>query len=181
MTRRIFLYPEVRTLAGVDHCDECGFVYASVEPHELAGQLAAVGVRYAAALEQVPELRRRPAPSVWSALEYTCHVRDVLRVQKKRLALALQVDNPEFPPMGRDELAVANAYNDQDPAVVLVDLADAASRLALAFAVLQPEQWNRTGMYNWPTRERRTMLWLGRHTLHEVEHHLLDISRSARP
>lgn len=115
---------------------------------------------------------------MWSALEYTCHVRDVLRVQNERLTLALQVDNPEFTPMGRDELAVADAYNDQDPAVVLVDLADAAARLALAFTVLQPEQWHRTGVYNWPTREERTMLWLGRHTLHEVEHHLLDIRRS---
>ncbi|WP_406044517.1 hypothetical protein OG799_08560 [Micromonospora sp. NBC_00898] len=39
---------------------------------------------------------------VWSPLEYTCHVRDVLRVQGERLALALVTEEPEFTPMGRD-------------------------------------------------------------------------------
>jgi S-DNA-T family DNA segregation ATPase FtsK/SpoIIIE len=32
-------------------------------------------------------------------------------------------------------------------------------------------------MYNYPTAQRRTLTWVGRHTVHEVEHHLLDITR----
>jgi S-DNA-T family DNA segregation ATPase FtsK/SpoIIIE len=35
----------------------------------------------------------------------------------------------------------------------------------------------RTGIYHWPAVESRTLLWLGRHTVHEVEHHLLDLTR----
>jgi S-DNA-T family DNA segregation ATPase FtsK/SpoIIIE len=114
---------------------------------------------------------------VWSPLEYTCHVRDVLRTQGERLALALRADNPQFVAMGREELVTREAYNAQDPASVLPELAKAADDLASAFEGLSPVQWRRTGIYNWPAVESRSMLWLGRHTVHEVEHHLRDLRR----
>ncbi|MFE9656524.1 DinB family protein [Micromonospora sp. NPDC006431] len=164
----------------MDRCDECTFVYASVSAQELPGLLRELRARYAAALSAVPDLRRRPAPGVWSPLEYTCHVRDVLRVQGERLALALTVEAPEFTPMGRDERAVADAYNEQDPAVVLDELAVAADDLAARFGVLGPSELARTGGYPWPQPQARTLLWLGQHTIHEGEHHLLDIRRAAR-
>lgn len=170
-----------RRYAGpVDRCDECTFVYASVPARRLPSLLRELGPRYAAALAEVPDLRRRPAPGVWSPLEYTCHVRDVLRVQGERLALALALDAPEFTPMGRDERAVADAYNEQDPPVVLGELAAAADDLAARFRVLGPAEFARTGVYPWPSPQARTLLWLGRHTIHEGEHHLLDIRRAAR-
>ncbi|RKN57498.1 DinB family protein [Micromonospora costi] len=145
---------------------------------DLPRLLGGMGDRYATALGAASEPRRRPAEGVWSPLEYTCHVRDVLRVQGERLVLALSVTTPEFPPMGRDERAVAEAYNEQDPAVVLADLADAAEALAARFAGLRPTDLDRTGVYPWPEPTARTMLWLGRHTVHEGEHHLLDIRRA---
>jgi DinB family protein len=163
----------------VDHCDECGFSYATVSAHDLPRRLEAAGPRYAAALGTIREPRRRPAPSVWSPLEYTCHVRDVLRVQGERLALALRTDSPEFVPMGREERVTLDAYNTADPPVVLAQLAQAANDLARAFAGLRPEQWSRTGIYNWPAVESHTMLWLGRHTVHELEHHLTDLTAGA--
>lgn len=159
----------------MDHCDGCGFAYATVAAEELPRRLAEVGRRFAAGLAEVPDPRRRPAPTVWSPLEYTCHVRDVLRVQGERLALALREDNPGFVPMGREERVTGDAYNTQNPDVVLAELATAAADLATAFAALRPDQWSRTGVYNWPTVEARTVLWLGRHTVHEVEHHLKDV------
>ena len=171
--------PEPRvSLLGVDHCNECGFTYAVVTAADLPRRLESAGPRFAAFLTAVTDPRRRPAPSVWSPLEYTCHVRDVLLVQGERLALALRTDNPEFAPMDREERAVGNAYNAQDPHTVLAELAEAANDLANAFRALSPPQWNRTGVYNWPTVESRSMLWLGRHTVHEVEHHLLDLQRA---
>jgi hypothetical protein len=165
--------------AGVERCDECGFDYAGVPVQQVAVRLEAAGPRFADALAAVAEPRTRPAPQVWSPLEYTCHVRDVLRVQGERLALALVEDDPEFSPMGRDERVVLDAYNAQDPATVLAQLAAAATELARAFGALTPAQWDRTGVYVWPTVESRTMLWLGRHTVHEVEHHLLDVARAS--
>ena len=159
----------------MDHCDECGFTYTTLAGEELPRRLRTAGPRFAAALAGVPDPRRRPAPAVWSPLEYTRHVRDVLRVQGERLALALRTDDPEFAPMGREERVTLDAYNDQDPPTVLAELAQAADDLAGAFGALGPSQWSRTGIYNWPTVESRSILWLGRHTMHEVEHHLLDL------
>ncbi|MFG2012243.1 DinB family protein [Micromonospora sp. NPDC048868] len=164
----------------MDRCDECGFDYAGVSADELPPFLRTLGGRYSAALAEVRQVRRRPAEGVWSPLEYACHVRDVLGVQAERHALALRVEEPEFAPMGRDERAVAEAYNEQDPATVLAALGAAADDLAARFGVLGPAELARTGVYPWPRPQARTLLWLGRHTIHEGEHHLLDIRRAAR-
>ncbi|NES13167.1 MULTISPECIES: DinB family protein [Micromonospora] len=161
----------------MERCDECLFVYSEVPGEALPALLRGLGGRFTAALGEVPDVRRRPAPGVWSPLEYTCHVRDVLRVQGERLALALRVEEPTFVPMGRDERALTERYNDQEPATVLAELGTAAQELAARFAGLGPAQLARTGVYPWPERQVRTLLWLGQHTVHEGEHHLLDIRR----
>jgi S-DNA-T family DNA segregation ATPase FtsK/SpoIIIE len=124
-------------------------------------------------------LRRRPEPDVWSVLEYACHVRDVLVIQRERLQLALVEDCPTFTPMGRDDLVVSRRYNEQDPAVVAGELTAAGDVLAADFAALDDTRWRRTGIYNYPTPTERTMLWLGRHTVHEGCHHLDDVRRVA--
>jgi S-DNA-T family DNA segregation ATPase FtsK/SpoIIIE len=159
----------------VDHCAECGFTYAAVAACDIPDRLVSAAARFAETLARVPDPRRRPGPQVWSALEYTCHVRDVLRVQTARLALALNTDNPPFAPMGRDELALY--YHTEDPQTAAAELAAAATVLAEAFAALTPGQWTRTGVYNWPAVAVRTVLWLGRHTLHELQHHRMDVTR----
>jgi S-DNA-T family DNA segregation ATPase FtsK/SpoIIIE len=102
-------------------------------------------------------------------------VRDVLIVQRDRLALALMEDAPRFVPMGRDERVLRDHYNDQRPAVVVDQLEAAADALAVDFADLRADQWQRTGIYNWPEESPRSMVWLGQHTIHEERHHLHDI------
>ncbi|MFG2044694.1 DinB family protein [Dactylosporangium sp. NPDC048998] len=161
----------------MDRCEECGFGYASLGAGDVPERLGGFAGRYAEALAAVPDVRRRPAPDVWSALEYACHFRDVLRVQAERLDLALRVDAPEFVPMGREELVVSAAYNAQDPAAVLGTLDANAALLAAAFGALGPRELDRVGLYPWPEPVERTLLWLGRHTVHEGEHHLMDIRR----
>ncbi|MER7456721.1 DinB family protein [Micromonospora sp. NPDC126480] len=164
----------------MDRCDECGFVYTDISGAAVPPLLRELGGRYASTLAEVPYPRRRPAETVWSPLEYTCHVRDVLRVQAERLAWALRVEEPEFVPMGRDERAVADAYNEQDPQVVLDELTAAGVDLAARFGALGPAELARTGVYPWPQRQVRTLLWLGRHTVHEGEHHLFDLRRAGQ-
>jgi hypothetical protein len=163
----------------MDRCEECGFVYDRVEVGDIPAALRALGPRWRQRLASAPDeaLRRRPAPEVWSPLEYACHLRDVLRVQHERLRLALARPTPEFAPMGREELVVRDRYNQQDPATVAAELTGAATALARAFAALDAEGWARTGIYNYPRRQERSMAWLGRHTIHEGEHHLLDVDR----
>ena len=51
-------------------------------------------------------------------LEYGCHLKDVLLVQRERVLTARRVDRPSFHPIGRDERAEHDGYADQDPADV---------------------------------------------------------------
>ena len=37
--------------------------------------------------------------------------------------------------------------------------------------------WERTGVYNYPTPQLRTVEWIGRHTVHELRHHTVDVER----
>src|SRR5690242_11248758 len=130
-----------------ERCDECGFDYAGVPAGQVPARLRAFGPAYVSAVAAVADVRRRPAPHTWSALEYACHVRDVFRVQLLRLELALREDEPTFASMGRDELAVSSRYNEQEPKLVLAGLAGAADALAGVFGALGPGQLDRTGAY----------------------------------
>jgi hypothetical protein len=163
----------------VDRCDECGFVYDELPVADVPRALRSFGERYGALLRSADEaeLRTRPQPETWSPLEYACHVRDVFEVQRQRLARALEEDCPTFVPMGREERVTALAYNEQPPTEVADALAGRAEELADAVAALDEAQLARTGVYGWPVEAERTMAWVGRHTVHEGEHHLDDIRR----
>ena len=60
--------------------------------------------QYRPALEGVPDrsLRRRPAPEIWSPIEYLCHVRDVFVSHLIRLYRARTEDDPVLEPMFND-------------------------------------------------------------------------------
>ena len=163
----------------MDRCAECGYDYDEIGRDDIPAALLALAPRFLASLEghKPGRLRARPRPDVWSPLEYACHVRDVLQVQEGRIKLALVEDQPAFAPMGREERVVKDKYNEQDPTQVAEQLSEAASALAQMLGSLDEEAWQRTGVYSWPTRQVRTVDWIGRHTLHEGRHHLWDIGR----
>ena len=124
-------------------------------------------------------MRTRPTPDVWSPLEYACHVRDVLEVQRERLLPVRSEENPRFVPMGREERVVDRRYNEQDPAVVAEELGAAAEALAATLDALDPAGWARTGVYNYPEPADRSVEWIGRHTVHEIRHHHRDLGAAA--
>ena len=78
---------------------------------------------------------------MWSPLEYGCHVRDVLLVQRERVLAARRMDRPTFDPMGRDERVEHDGYAEQDPACVVVQLEEAAFLFANVLARLGPDDW----------------------------------------
>lgn len=163
----------------MERCHQCGFVYDSVPPSAVPEELRPLPPRYTVALrtaDQEALARTRPQPRTWSALEYTCHVRDVLRIQRERLQLALRQERPVFAPMRRDERAIQERYNDQPVDTVLDQLTDAAERFASALERLDADQWQRSATYPWPEETERSLAWVARHTLHEGRHHLQDIS-----
>lgn len=158
-------------------CEECGFDYDAVDRAELAPTLLTLAARHAQRLaEHAPDrLRVRVADTVWSPLEYACHVRDVLRVQRARILLAQREGTPEWESMRRDERAVEERYNDQGPAAVAVEVTGATDALVATLDGLSEEGWARTGVYQWPVKAVRTVDWVARRTVHELRHHLQDI------
>lgn len=166
----------------MDRCEECGFAYDLSEARG-AGQSIAAGVAEVAVLLRGREvsLGVRPQAGTWSPLEYGCHLRDVLLVQRERVLAARRVDLPSLGAMGRDERAQHDGYAEQNPDDVARQLTDAAQMFANVLDRLGPDEWDRSVMYNYPQRSVRSLRWVAVHTLHEVCHHLLDARRQHRP
>jgi DinB superfamily len=163
----------------MDRCDGCGFEY-DLDDAGGAGAAIAGGVSELAGIltgAGTGDLRTRPGPATWSGLEYGCHVRDVLLVQRERVLAARLTDRPRIDPMNRDERVEADGYAEQDPARVALQLEEAAYLFANVLARLAPADWDRTLMYNYPTLSERSLRWVAVHTVHEVRHHLLDVRR----
>jgi len=163
----------------VTSCQECDFVYEELAQDEIATTVASFGPRYRSALAEVGAATgwSRPGPAVWSALEYASHVRDVLLVQRDRVVLAQVEARPQFARMNRDERVALCAYSAFPPEAVLGHLEMASALCAAAFAAIEAGSWGRTFLYSWPSPQEHDLTWLGRHTVHEVEHHLMDVRR----
>jgi hypothetical protein len=164
---------------GVSLCAECGYGYGALDRGQILRAVESLADEHRRLLTSVPagRLRDHPRPGMWSPLEYGCHVRDVLRIQRQRAALAQAGDSPEFAPMRRDERAVEERYNDQDPAGVAEAIAAAAREFTGTLEALDDAGWLRTGIYPFPAPEARTVEWIGRWTVHELAHHLFDSRR----
>src|ERR1700730_9811301 len=86
-------------------CDECGFEAATF-PREEVGRMVRDNARAWRDVLARPDLHDPPSDSVWSPLEYTCHVRDVFRIYDARLVLMLTEDDPRYPNWDQDAAAI---------------------------------------------------------------------------
>ncbi len=158
---------------------ECGFRYEDVPAPTAARRLVAAVEELCAEIagRTGSAVRERPAPEVWSPLEYCCHLRDMLITQRERVVRTLVEDCPAVVPMHRDERAGLTRYAEEEPARVLVQLRAAADMAAWTFDSLDSDQWGRRCLYNYPAPAERDLVWLARHTVHEAVHHLADVRR----
>ena len=83
--------------------------------------------------------------------------------------------------MGRDERVEHDGYGEQRPAAVARQMTDAAALFAHVLARLDEAEWERPVIYSYPARQERTLRWVAVHTVHEVDHHLLDVRRQLDP
>ena len=161
-------------------CPECGFDARDVDPQHLPARIARTTEAWRAVLQR-RDVRHRPDEATWSPLEYGCHVRDVHRVYAGRVARMLAEDDPYYENWDQDATAVDDAYGDQDPSVVSEELAGSAAELGALFAGVHGEGWQRTGRRS--DGAAFTVDSIGRYYLHDIEHHLWDVtgSRPAQP
>lgn len=170
-------------MPSVAPCDECGYGYESLTRQQIVDALPDLAEQIGSILTSVPAatLRAHLRPASWSALEYGCHVRDVLRIQRERVLLAQVEDMPRFVSMRRDERAIEEKYNEQSPFAVATMIEAGARDLAETLSGLDDEGWRRIGIYAWPESHVRTVEWIGRRTAHELAHHLFDCHRLLDP
>jgi hypothetical protein len=155
-------------------CPQCRLDSTSVAREQLPGMLRANAEQWRRVLAAPGDARRRPRPEVWSSLEYACHVRDVCRVFAGRLELMRTEDHPAFPNWDQDATAVADRYGEQDPTVVSDELVAAAQQLADGFAAVPAAEWARTGARS--DGAVFTIESLGRYFIHDVIHHIYDVT-----
>lgn len=153
-------------------CAECGFSADRLDRSALPALVLGWTDRWVRVLGR-PDTAARPSPTVWSPLEYACHVRDVLRVFEGRVTLMLTHEAPTFANWDQDETAVAERYGEQDPAVVAVELRAAGEALAATFATVPADAWDRTGLRS--NGSAFTVDSIGRYFAHDVVHHLHDV------
>jgi hypothetical protein len=157
-------------------CPECGLDTRTFSREAVAGMTRANADAWQGVLtgNGAGGARRRPSPGVWSALEYGCHVRDVLRLYDERLGLMLAEDEPHYANWDQDATAVAERYGEQDPATVASDLGDAAREIAARFEGVRGDQWQRTGVRS--DGARFTVETFARYFIHDPVHHLYDVT-----
>ncbi|WP_086677950.1 DinB family protein [Amycolatopsis pretoriensis] len=165
-------------LAAEDHtCTGCGLSYPELTLDTARAIIGSLpdAVDAVAGSASGPDLRRRPAPDRWSALEYLVHLRDVCVTYTIRVHRARTEDRPVLEPMLNDLRARRFRYNDRPPEGVRAELAACAAGLGDEIGRLTPADCERV-----VTRlpgEHRTARWLVRQAAHEVTHHLEDIRR----
>lgn len=153
-------------------CGDCGFDSPGFDASASGAAIRDLVARWAVVLAG-PSVADRPSPSVWSPLEYGCHVRDVFRKFDERLALMLVETNPQFENWDQDRTAVEDNYSAQDPAIVTVELRRAAESLAARFDSVKGDQWERRGLRS--DGSAFTVRSIARYMMHDPVHHLWDV------
>ena len=164
-------------------CPECGLDYENMPVEEAVAVIRDFGRRYRAPLtrllpgEDEAVLRARPAPDTWSALEYTCHVRDIFGFSEVWIRQTLADDRPELKGPTNDEAARTSMYSEADVMAAAEGVETRASALAATLERVPADGWDRVGIRD---GEERSVIFTARRAVHEGNHHLLDIGRGLR-
>lgn len=163
----------------VEHetCEACAFDGAVYTDAALLDALRGLGPSWRALVRDCgPDLRMRPAPGVWSAIEYAAHSRDITALHAFGVERALTVDEPTYPAVDDDLVEAAAAdYSDLDPDDVVRVLDSEATRLAQLAANAGSGAWSRGLTIGESRSEVRRLL---EHALHDSLHHLDDVDRN---
>ncbi len=163
-------------------CVECLFDW-DLSGHDTSGVIGGFGDAYQSALvpfmgdDESVLLRKRPAPDVWSALEYAAHVRDVIAFYADRIERVLVEERPRMVAADFSSMPERRGYLGDDPLAVLEAIGSSSRSVELCLRELAPEQWNRVGLG--VDGDERTLVVLARRLAHDGHHHLMDLDRLA--
>ena len=153
-------------------CADCGFVAGEFDVTRTGEAVRDLGQRWAKVLGRV-DVSQRPSPSVWSPLEYGCHVRDVFRIFDRRLALMIEQVDPRFENWDQDKTAIDDDYQSQSSSVVADELLCASEVLADRFDSVKHDQWQRRGFRS--DGSVFSVATIAQYLIHDPVHHLWDV------
>ncbi|MFN2607830.1 MAG: DinB family protein [Acidimicrobiales bacterium] len=162
-------------------CPGCGVDEEAIGALDAINTVRSFPRRYRAALATLNYdpafntlVRTRPRPDEWSALEYTGHAADVV----DRLAPAIRriqaEDRPRLELFDLEAHVAEARYNERPWTDAVWALETACSDMASTLETVEPEEWARTGTFDWGERD---ILAAARHAVHEGAHHLGDVER----
>jgi DinB family protein len=154
-------------------CPDCAYDAESIRATDVAAHIRRDAAGWMTRLAGT-SVTARPAPGVWSVLEYGCHVRDVHRIFAKRVRLMLSEDDPRFPNWDQDETALTDDYASQDPSIVADELRHAAAAVADAYESVPADAWSRRGLRS--NGSEFTVETIALYHLHDIVHHAWDVT-----
>jgi MOSC domain-containing protein YiiM len=157
----------------VETCGQCGFDAAAYARDDLLGTLRALAPIWRTATEGIDPaiLAARPAPGVWSAMEYAAHSRDVTAAMGFLLHIALTEDAPALDPFPPDPPAPEVAASMRE---TIAQLDKNVARLNGRATKMSDDDWRRTVTAGDQTADAT---WIVAHAVHDATHHLRDIGR----
>jgi hypothetical protein len=155
-------------------CPDCGLEAGAVDPSEIPERAFVAAEEWIQILRSSPAVASRPFADVWSPLEYGAHVRDGFRVFDGRLKQMLTEEDPVFENWDQNETAIRERYREQDPEVVADELEAAAEAFVARLASVDPGQLGRRGRRS--NGSEFTVASLSQYFLHDVVHHLWDVT-----
>ena len=154
-------------------CPDCGFDPTTVDLDAFPETLFSMAGRWIAVLGR-EDVAVRPAPAIWSPLEYAAHVRDVCQLFADRAVLMIRQDDPVFENWDQDRTAVEKEYWKSEPAAVAGDLMEAFGYAAAVYGGVTGGLWGRQGRRS--NGSRFTVATLAAYFLHDIAHHLCDVN-----
>jgi hypothetical protein len=160
-------------------CPECGVDVQTIQREELSTYLhdsIDTWTELLTGADADPRLlMTRPNSTTWSAVEYACHVADVIDLFQQRIFIMISEDNPTFESWDPD--VAAAAYGSRNPEQAASLLHGASNRLGDVFDSLAMPLWDCTGMR--ADGAPFTVLSLSRYFMHDNLHHLADVVRNS--
>ncbi|WGW12117.1 DinB family protein [Saxibacter everestensis] len=156
-------------------CPECGFNSTDFDRDDFADRIDDT-VNFWRARLAADDVRIRPEITIWSPLEYGCHIRDALAVFDQRFALMLSQDDAHFDDWDPDQAALTGEYPLQNPRTVAGQIAVHGAAVSERLRSMRPEDWNCTGSRS--NGSLFTVDSLARYLLHDLIHHEWDVDVS---
>ena len=162
-------------------CDECGFHGGTLDPSATVARVRALPDRWSEVMSQDEEqLRARPEPDTWCAVEYAQHVVSAIVGIEWAARLFAAGVSPDWDQLPEDSLPGVFEHDTHecgrfDIADTLESLGAAARSMAAFAESLTPDEQVATAVYFEDQVINTTAVI--RHALHDAEHHLLDVRR----